>query len=160
MLVARQAIHLKYPDGPKDAETLMIDPIQKSMYIISKRNDTVGIYSAPLNFNDGETIALVKKGSLYLEGSGPGKYIVSGDISADGRQILIKRQDKVYHWDREKNETIERTLHKQPVEFPYFSERQGEAICFATDGNAYYTVSEGKFAEVFQYPKPGNKKQK
>ena len=31
-------IHFKYPDGPRDAETLMIDPVEKLIYIVSKRD--------------------------------------------------------------------------------------------------------------------------
>src|ERR1700748_2666124 len=30
------SINFKYPDGPKDAETLMIDPVEKLIYIVSK----------------------------------------------------------------------------------------------------------------------------
>ena len=45
-------IHFKYPDGPKDAETLMIDPIEKLIYIVSKRRrDSVGVYTSPLIIN-------------------------------------------------------------------------------------------------------------
>src|SRR5258708_7270591 len=40
-------IHFKYPDGPRDAESLMIDPIEKLIYIVSKRTDSVTVYTSP-----------------------------------------------------------------------------------------------------------------
>lgn len=51
-------VHFKYPDGPKDAETLMVDPIGKLIYIVSKRQDSVTVYTSPLNFKTNDTLVL------------------------------------------------------------------------------------------------------
>jgi len=75
------ALYLKYPDGPRDAETLMADPVEKLLYIVSKREDSVRIYTTPLNFNPGDTVVLTSRGSLFVEGSGTEKWITAGDIS-------------------------------------------------------------------------------
>jgi hypothetical protein len=150
----RQVIHLNYPDGPKDAETLLADPVSKSLYIISKREETVNIYSTPMQFRDNDTITLSKKGTLTVKGERPAKWIVSGDISPDGMQVLIKTLQSVYYWKCEPGEPLEKTLQRPPVELPYTPEKQGEAIGFAADGKGYYTVSEGEQSPILFYPAP------
>lgn len=154
MQVESEAVHLKYPNGPQDAETLMIDPISKELIIISKRQDTVGIYSAPLNFKNKDTITMKKQGSLFLPGKGLFKYVVSGDISRDGRQIILKTYTNVYYWLRNGKESISQTLKRAPTKLPYIMEPQGEAVGFTPDGKAYYSISEGKNAVIYRYSVP------
>lgn len=154
MQIEGEAVHLKYPNGPQDAETLMIDPILKDLIIISKRQDSVGIYSAPLFFKKGDTLTMKKQGSLYLAGKGLIKYVVSGDISRDGRQIILKTYTNIYYWLRNGKEPISQTLRRMPTKLPYTLEPQGEAVGFSPDGKAYYSISEGKNAVIYRYNIP------
>ncbi|MGA9648248.1 hypothetical protein [Pedobacter sp.] len=154
MQIQNDAVHLKYPNGPQDAETLMIDPISKELIIVSKRQDTVGIYSAPLFFKNKDTLTMKKQGSLYLPGRGLLKYVVAGDISRDGRQILLKTYTGVYYWQRNGKESISEALRRKPTNLPYTLESQGEAIGFTPDGKAYYCISEGKDAVIYRYNIP------
>lgn len=144
-------LHLIYPDGPKDAETMMIDPIGKLLYIISKRHDTVGVYTTPLNYRPNDTVMLTKRCSLFFPGLKPFKWITAGDISKDGQQVLVKSYVKVYYWRRKNNEPIWQTLQRKPEELPYKMERQGEAIGFTPDGKGYYTTSEGVYQPIYYY---------
>lgn len=148
-------LHLKYPDGPKDAETLMIDPIEKLICIVSKRKDTVGVYTTPLNYKPNDTVVLTKRCKLFFEGIKPLKWITAGDISKDGRQILLKNYEKVYYWQRTPKEHIWQVMQNPPRELPYQSEKQGEAIGFTPDGKGYYTISEGVFSLIYYYRTPG-----
>ncbi|MDN3585057.1 hypothetical protein QWY86_00110 [Pedobacter aquatilis] len=154
MQIESEAVHLKYPNGPQDAETLMVDPISKELIIVSKRQDTVGIYSASLNFKNKDTVTMKKQGSLFLPGRGLFKYVVSGDISRDGRQIILKTYTAVYYWLRNGKESIAQTLKGKPTILPYKMEPQGEAIGFTPDGKAYYCISEGKNAVIYRYDIP------
>jgi len=156
MQIKSEAVNLKYPNGAQDAETLMIDPILKELIIISKRQDTVGVYSAALLFKNGDTVTMKKQGGLFLPGKGLFKYVVSGDISRDGRQVVVKTYTGVYYWLRKGKEPIAQTLKRTPTKLPYTMEPQGEAIGFTPDGKAYYSISEGKNAVIYRYtiPKP------
>jgi hypothetical protein len=147
-------IHLKYPDGPKDAETLMIDPVEKLMYIISKRQDSVTVYSSPLNYKPNDTLVLTKRCKLFFSGYKLFKWITAGDISKDGQQVLIKSYTKVYYWKREDNEPIWKTIQRKPDILHYIQEKQGEAICFTPDGKGYYTTSEGVYSPIYYYKTP------
>jgi hypothetical protein len=147
-------VHFKYPDGPRDAETLMIDPIEKLIYIVSKRTDSVNVYTSPLNFKANDTLVLNRRCKLYFTGFRPFKWITAGDISRDGQQILLKSYEKVYYWKRGNNEPVWQTMLKKPTELPYKFEKQGEAIGFTLDGKAYYTTSEGVFSPIYYYNIP------
>ncbi len=149
-------IHFTYPDGSRDAETLMIDPIEKLIYIVSKRTDSVTVYTSPLNFKANDTLVLTKRCKLFFNGFRPFKWITAGDISKDGQQVLLKDYVKVYYWKRNNNEPIWKTMQRKPVELPYQQEKQGEAIGFTPDGKGYYTTSEGVFSPIYYYPIPGN----
>jgi hypothetical protein len=149
-------IHYKYPDGPRDAESLMIDPIEKLIYIVSKRTDSVTVYTTPLNFKANDTVTLTPRCKLYFNGFRPFKWITAGDISKDGQQVLLKDYLKVYYWRRNHNEPIWQTMLRKPAELPYQQEKQGEAIGFTPDGKGYYTTSEGVFAPIYYYRIPGN----
>lgn len=147
-------IHLKYPDHPKDAETLMIDPIEKLIYIVSKRQDSVTVYTTPLIYKPNDTVMLTKRCRLYFPGIKPFRWITAGDISKDGQQVLIKSYNKVYYWKREHNEPIWKTVQKPRKLLPYEEEKQGEGIGFTPDGKGYYTCSEGVYTPIYYYRIP------
>jgi hypothetical protein len=148
-------LHLKYPDGPKDAETLMIDPIEKLIYIVSKRQDSVTVYTTPLIYKSNDTVTLQKRCKLYFPGYKLFRWITAGDISKDGTQVLLKSYVKVYYWKREGNEPIWKTMQKFARVLPYQAEKQGEAIGFTPNGKGYYTTSEGVYSPIFYYKIPG-----
>ncbi len=149
--VASTPVFLRYPDAPRDAETLMIDNIDRLLYIVSKREDSVQVYTCKLGWNKNDTLVLEKRSTLFFPGSRPQKWIVSGDISWDGTKVILKSLSKVYYWERAAGEAVWQTLSRTPIELPYKKEPQGEAICFDEKGTGYFTVSEGKNQPVYYY---------
>ncbi|MDA9555120.1 hypothetical protein N9R54_02680 [Pelobium sp.] len=141
-------LKLQYPDGPRDAECLMADPIDQKIYIISKREDTVGVYSLPMNIDSDKILVLKKEGTLFFNAPKKAKWITAGDISADGHAIIIKSYINVYYWERLPGETLMQCLKRRAKILPYKPEPQGEAVGFTNDAKHYYTISEGKNAIV------------
>jgi hypothetical protein len=129
-------IHYRYPDRIRDAETLMIDPKTRDIYIVSKREINVVMYKMAYPYQPNDTITLEIIGNLPLS------IIVAGDISPDGSEVLLKSYNEIYYYKLEPGEGIESILHKPPVKLPYAVEPQGEAIAWKADGGGYYTVSE------------------
>lgn len=134
---AISTITFDYHDGSRDAEILMIDPVTKDLFIVTKREERVQIYelSYPQNFN--EKVFLTKS-SVTL----PFRLANGGDISADGKEILIKNLTNVYYWKREEGESVQDALARPAEVLPYTKEPQGEAIAWLRNGTAYLTVSE------------------
>lgn len=146
-------LHLVYPDGPHDAETILIDPKQKMILLVSKREDSVNIYSCPLMFGNNDKVTLKHCGKILLQGKGSSKWIVAGSIAANGNHILLKSLEKVFYWQRKGNEPVYKTLQRQPVKQKNFvAHGQQEAITFAAGAKGYYVVAEGKGSDVYYYP--------
>ena len=152
--VIASPIYLRYPDWPKDAETLMIDPLQKLICIVTKRGDAVSVFTAPLNSTPGDTVTLTKRTTLRFSGIKPLKWITAGDISKDGRRILLKSYQEIYYWDRKANESVWDAMQRKPINPRYEEEKLGEAIAFSADGKGFYTTSEGVFAPIYYYKTP------
>lgn len=127
----------QYPNGPHDAETLLVDHRTGDWLVVSKReeNSQVYRYAAPQRAG---TLTTIERTDVSL----PFRLAVSGDISTDGSEILIKNYDEVFYWTRADSETVVAALRRAPRNQPYVPERQGEAIAFTLDGLAYVTTSE------------------
>ncbi|HVW98291.1 MAG TPA: hypothetical protein VHA56_20160 [Mucilaginibacter sp.] len=147
-------VHLKYPDGPKDAETLMIDPVERLMYVVSKRQDSVTVYTTPLKYKANDTVTLTKRCWIFFNGLTFFKWVTGGDISKDGTKVLIRTYEKVYYWKRKGAEPVWKTVQSAPETPPYKPEKQGEAIGFTADGKGYYTTSEGVYSPIYFYKTP------
>ena len=145
-----QAAKLNYQGGPRDAETFLVDPISGELFIISKREQKNALFRVPADaFEKGE--ALLEKSQEFNFTSS-----VGGDISKDGRQIIIKNYLEVFYWTRLPNQSISEALQSLPRRLPYQPEPQGEAIGFNLKGDAYFTISEkrnGIVPTLYRYPK-------
>ncbi len=132
-----ERIDYVYPDGKsRDAETLMVDPLTRDLYIVTKRDARSIIYVARYPQDTGKVITLEKIGYF------PFNRALAGDISADGTEIAVKTDDRIYYWHRRHNEPVFEALRRQPLLLPYTIEPQGEAFGWMPDGSGYYTLSE------------------
>lgn len=136
---------LVYPDGPRDAETLLCDPRTGTLYIVSKRERRNRLYEVPQH---GDTLRFVTDLPFYLA--------TGGDVAADGSSVLVKNYQYVYHWDRRDDESVAEAMRRTPQRVHYMPEVQGESICFAHDDTGYYVVTEredgGPLAPIEFYP--------
>lgn len=151
------ALRFVYPDGPRDAETLLLDPFSKDLYVLSKRDQFVHVYRAafPQNTETIDTLELL--GQLPRQQVGILEQLVGGDISPDGKEVLLKSYVQVFYWRRADGQTsLVDLLETKPQVLPYQPEPQGEAIGFAADGSGYYTLSEeqsGMEPRLYFYPR-------
>lgn len=127
----------RFPDGPRDAETLLVDPLSGEWFIVSKREDQSRLYRHTAPREPGRVATLER-----LPVNFPFRLAVGGDVSPDGAEVLIKTYDAVYYWERGGDESLGATLARAPRPQPYTPERQGEAIGFTLDARAYHTASE------------------
>ncbi|MBD3276011.1 MAG: hypothetical protein GF372_11910, partial [Candidatus Marinimicrobia bacterium] len=101
-----ETITLQYPDGARDAETLMIDPATNDLIIVTKRERNVRIYKAPFPQSTDEIETLDHVGTLALSS------ITAGDISPSGSGILLKDYQDIYYWPRSQGVSISEALSK------------------------------------------------
>jgi len=131
-----KVITATYPDGARDAEALMFDPLSGDLFIVSKRDSASRVYRLAGPLEGGSTRKLEKVATL------PMNMITAGDISVRGTEILLKNYLYTYHWTREYNESVATALNKAPRFVRYMPEPQGEAICWSIRADGYYTTSE------------------
>ena len=132
-----ETIKYVYPDGARDAETLMIDPKTKDLIIITKREVNVHVYHLPYpQRTDGENA------DIYFRGKLPFRTIVGGDISPNGDEILIKDYGAVYHWQNASEDPVATLFDRAPKTVDYVPEVQGESIGWAWKGDGYFTITE------------------
>ena len=142
-------ISFKYPDGVRDAETLMIDPLTKDLIVVSKREESVGVYVLPFPQNSDSIIIPVKIATL------PITQVVGGDISKSGSKIIMKNYEEIYYWKRKSGQSLKDLFLQLPEHLPYIAEPQGEALCWSNDEKGYYTTSEeadNVEARLYFYP--------
>ena len=132
-----ERIDLRYPDGPQDAEALLADPLGDRLVVVTKRFDGRGrIYAGRRNGT------LRRAGRLSL---GIGEAVTAGDVSADGRTIVLRTYARAFVWSRRRGEALAATLRRRPcrARVNLIAEGQGETVALARDGGAFYTLPEG-----------------
>ena len=138
-------IVMQYPDTTHDAETLMIDPLSKNIYIITNKESNVGVYEAPNLIRYNQNIKLSYLGKLPFE------MITAGDISPSGNEILLKNYLAIFYWKRQPNQTIFQTLVQEHQLIRYAREPLGKALTWKKDGNGFYTLSKKTNKKQFLY---------
>ena len=140
-------IEFKYPTSNYDSECLMFDPISKDLIVISKRETNEKVFSISYPYNNNDIVIAEYKTELKI-GSSDNllSWVTAGDISEDGKHILIKNYTNVYYWER--GTDLYNTLNgsgQDIVNYKLASEPQGESICWEDNISGFYTVSEEVF---------------
>ncbi|XP_062595961.1 uncharacterized protein LOC134257349 isoform X2 [Saccostrea cucullata] len=76
---------------------------------------------------------------------------VSGDISKDGRQILILMKDHVYYWNVINGDILQTLGSSHGRETLPLKRRNSEAIAWDSSGRNYYTVERGESVPLYLY---------
>lgn len=140
--VQPESLVLTYPDGPRDAEAMVVDPQTNQLVIITKQDAT--IYTAPLTaFADGRA-ELVRAGRL----PGPIGLVTAASTDARGDWIAVRTPQRILLWPRSAGLSMAETLDLAPCEPPAPLEKQGEALGLSPDGLRYVTISEGTGASI------------
>jgi hypothetical protein len=130
-------IQASYSRGATNAETMMIDPLTRDLIIATKETGKSYIYRIPYPQSTTTTTTIKPSALLYFD------LLTSGDISADGKEVLLRNKSQIWYWKRTDGEDIIITMLRKPQDAPYAAnEHQGEGVGFAADGGGYYTDTE------------------
>lgn len=126
------------PDGAQNAEAIILDPVQKDLFIFSKGSSST-VYKASVDLSPKSAVRMNKVLTLPFE------KVTAATISNDGSELLIRTYRQLYYYSRQPGESLMQALNRAPLLIPLADEAQGEAICWALDGSGYYTTSEKTF---------------
>lgn len=145
---------LRYADGPHDAEALLVDPASGALVVVTKGfAGTAGVYVARRPA-PGATTLLRGSGRLAIGG---GDAVTAGDVSADGRTVVVRTYARALVWTRRPGEPLAAVLRRRPCVAPaeLLAEGQGEALALGGDGRAFHTVPEGSRPAIRRYAAVG-----
>jgi hypothetical protein len=154
---------LTYPDGPHDAEALLLAP-DGTPYLVTKEVlGASGVYRPQVPLVDGGTVALEKVAgvNLTLTGTagGPvgqaGQLLVTGGaVAADGSRLALRSYTDAYLWALTGSD-VAGALAGTPVRVALPDAPQGEAISFAADNRTLLVAGEGLPTDVTRVPVTG-----
>jgi hypothetical protein len=150
-----EVLTLRYPDGPVDAEALLVDPRSGDLFVVGKRAAAAPVYAASADALVAGEVPLRQVATLDAApvGGPPGPLglVTGGDVSPDGSVVLLRTYVSVAAYARADDEPLEAAFTATPCAAPQVSEPQGEALGFLADGSAYVTISEGAAAPVNRF---------
>ncbi|MGH9284808.1 MAG: hypothetical protein ACRD0M_03915, partial [Acidimicrobiales bacterium] len=79
-----EALRLRYPDGPHDAEALLVHPASGDLYIVAKELfGPAGVYRAPAPLAAGEVVGMQRVAEVAIG------LVTGGDIAPDGSRVAL-----------------------------------------------------------------------
>jgi len=141
-----ESMRATYPEGPQDAESLIVMP-DGSLYIVTKgERGPVAVYLVPGGFRNGATAQLARVASLLgADGNQRGvprtQRITGATASPDGRWIALRSLYSVAFYSAA-DLASGKVREAMRFDVSGIRERQGEGIAFGEDG-AVWLASEG-----------------
>ncbi|WP_030750541.1 hypothetical protein [Streptomyces sp. NRRL F-5135] len=120
---------VRYADGARDAEAMMVDPKTGRVYIASKNEDGGGLYEGPER--------LTASGANVFRRVGEVPWVTDGAFSPDGTELVLRSyfSARAYDWKNGRLGADRRV--KAPIQ------GQAESVTYTTDGSALMFGSEG-----------------
>jgi len=167
----REPVHrleVRYPDGPRDVESVAYDPASERILLLSKRDRPPRLYGIPLS------VALEEKKTearflANVPGFRPptqrdilfsplrGRFVsqpTGMDISPDGRTAAVITYRSLYVFRRAEGEDWAQAFQAQPVEYIGPPGTYEEAVSFSLDGKTVFVTTERRPAPVYRLVLP------
>ncbi|MBM4363360.1 MAG: hypothetical protein FJ104_11810 [Deltaproteobacteria bacterium] len=136
-----------YPDGPHNAETLLVAPGSGDLYVVTKpARDQARVYRFPRPFTPGAPATLRFVATLNVPASAG--RVTGGDLHPCERRLLIRTTRALHELASPGEGSLDALFLSTPREVPVAAERQGEAVAYRLDGRGYFTASEGAEVEL------------
>lgn len=146
-----EVFRFRYPDGKHDAEALMVHPVTGNLYIVTKIPfANASVYETPAPLASGKLISMRRLGELRVP-SLFGGVITAGDISPDGRRVMLCDYFQGYELVLPQPKSDFDEIWKERLTAVNLGERrQGEAIAYRLDGQAVLATSEGRESPLIE----------
>lgn len=135
---------VKYADGARNAEALMVHPKTGRVYIASKNEDGGGLYEGPAKLAAGSTNTFRRVGEV--------PWVTDGAFSPDGGSLVLRSYFSARVYDFADG----RLGESRSVAAPF--QRQAESVTYTADGSALMFGSEGAGSEVVRVEIEGGAK--
>ncbi|MEU9147322.1 WD40 repeat domain-containing protein [Streptomyces sp. NPDC048349] len=133
---------VRYADGPRNAEALMVHPVTGRVYIASKNETKGGLYEGPEKLSAG--------GANVFKRVADVPWVTDGAFSPDGSRLTLRGyfSARTYPWKDGRPEG-----GGDRVDAPW--QGQAESVTYAADGSALLFGAEGEGSRVVAVPLAG-----
>lgn len=136
-----------YPNGPRDAEALIVSPSGREFWLFEKDEDgRVRAFHNPGPLVDGMPITLTKSDKFDAPGLEieNGRMITAADLHPGGQRLLLRVYTGTYEYrfGPGQGPMDLQDISPELVAFGPLSEPQGEAVAYDETGMGIITVSE------------------
>ena len=134
-----ETLEVEYPDGPMEAESLLVDPESGDMVILGKAfSGRTPVFEIPSTVAwDATTTA------RYVDTIPLGSFALATGADADSGRIVVRTYDEVFLWTRRAGDSIATTLVGRGCRIASVRDQQGEAVALQPGTEAFFTLSEG-----------------
>ncbi len=134
----------RYEDGPHNAESVLVDPRDGSLYVVTKEKSGVSaLFAVP---QEGGLASLRARFAPPL-----GSNLFTGSTFAStGDRVALRTYTHAFVYPVLGNEPLARALERPPCVVESPPEPQGEAIAFTRDGRALRFASEGNGVPFYE----------
>ena len=129
---------LRYADGSRDAEALLVDPRRNRLYVATKEVSGGGLYRASSRLRTDQVNILRRVADVP-------PVVTDGAFSPDGHAFVLRDYQGAYVYAAPGRRVGSFEL---PLQF------QGESITVTADGRSVLAGSEGPESEVWRVPLP------
>lgn len=149
-----EELRITYPDGAHDAETLLVDPADGGLYVVTKDDSgPSALYRYPAPIRARAVVTLERL--VAIPGTDRNEMWqrtpTGGDIAADGGRVALRLYHQVWLWPRAPGQALSEAIAAEPCVASQQEEHQGEAIAFDPDGRGYLTISEGLRPPIWSF---------
>jgi hypothetical protein len=151
---------LTYPDGPHDAEAILLTP-SGQFFIATKEPLTSNVYTPVGPLSGSRPTALRRVASIGLlptgTAGGPvgtaGQVLVTGGaVSPDGRTVVLRTYTDAYVWAAPDGDVAAALSGGDRRRIPLPPTAQGEGVTFSADGRSLLTSTEKIPGPVHEIP--------
>lgn len=146
-----------YEDGPRDVESLAVDPRERAIYLLSKRDEVPRLYriALPAGPPVSATVNARLVGTVpHLPKASAGQLLLNArlgrmrawpcamDFAPDGSAAVVLTYGNALVFPRAAGESWAKALGRTPEKLAPHALPQAEAVCFSADGKSIFAASE------------------
>ncbi|MGW0766749.1 WD40 repeat domain-containing protein [Streptomyces sp. NPDC002676] len=141
-VTAKQYV-VKYADGPRNAESLIVHPKTGRVYIVDKKEDGGHLYEGPATLSPSGTNVFKPVATVDL-------WATDAAFSPDGQQLVVRGYFGGIYYDWNGG----RIKREGRLDVPL--QQQGESVTYSADGTKLLLGSEGADSPVQVQDAPGD----
>ena len=154
-------VDFDYPDGPRDAESLLVDADAEELFVLSKRDVPPKLFAVPLRPRGAGTAELRRTGvglplptkverTVAAESNGWYWQPTAIDLSRDGRQIAVLTYSAIHVFGREPGDALVAAFDRPWLRVATAPIAGAESVAFGAGGDRLYLSIEQKNAPLYE----------